>query len=489
MLDKLKQLIRDGEGLTVEFKRCENELTNSVFETVSSFSNRYGGYILLGVEDDGEITGINPGSVNEIKKNFVNSLNNSQRFAPTLYISLEEVDVKGRIVLWCYIPPNSQVVMFGNKIYDRGMDGDMDITRNVEMVSQIYRRKSADYLERKVFPYAKESDFDFTRLMPIVRQLATHHRSGHQWSKMTDMEIIKSAGLYEKNVETGTSGFNLAAILLFGRDEVIQSCTANYITDAICRRENLDRYDDRLMVTTNLIDAYEQLDDFIAKHTLDKFHIIDGQSVSVRSIISKELVSNILVHRDYASAYPAKIIIERNRIVTENWALPKKPGPIDPEDFMPFPRNPILARFFTRIGRADVLGSGVRNLYEFTKLYSGGTPELIDGDVFRTTVPLSKENFITTDKLEISDKLSDNESDKEMINETEDKVADLNLNLTDQAIYDYILANNRITAQQVVEISRIDSKQGARKALNRLVKLGIVKRSGSGPKIFYEIRD
>ena len=34
MHDKLKQLIRDGEGLNIEFKRCENELTGSIYETV-----------------------------------------------------------------------------------------------------------------------------------------------------------------------------------------------------------------------------------------------------------------------------------------------------------------------------------------------------------------------------------------------------------------------------------------------------------------------
>jgi hypothetical protein len=50
--------------------------------------------------------------------------------------------------------------------------------------------------------------------------------------------------------ETRKTGFNLAAILLLGREEVIRSCTPNYLTDAILRRENLDRYDDRFMVTT-----------------------------------------------------------------------------------------------------------------------------------------------------------------------------------------------------------------------------------------------
>jgi len=40
MLGKLKQLIHDDEGLAVEFRCCENELANSVYETVAVFSNR-----------------------------------------------------------------------------------------------------------------------------------------------------------------------------------------------------------------------------------------------------------------------------------------------------------------------------------------------------------------------------------------------------------------------------------------------------------------
>ena len=152
------------------------------------------------------------------------------------------------------------------------------------------------------------------------------------------------------------------------------------ITDAICRRDNLDRYDDRLRVTVNLIDAYEKLIEFINKHTLDRFFLINDQRVSVRSWIARELVSNILVHREFTSAYTAKIIIERDRIVSENWNLPKMPGRIDPLDFTPFSKIPIIANFFVNIGRADELGSGVRNLYKFTKIYSGGEPALIDGE-------------------------------------------------------------------------------------------------------------
>jgi ATP-dependent DNA helicase RecG len=453
---KLLQLIRDGEGLTIEFKRCEDKLTNTVYETVCSFSNRYGGYILLGVEDNGEVTGVAPDAVKRIKQDFANSLNNPQRFAPTLFIALEEVEVGGKTVLWCYVPPDSQVVMFGGRIYDRNSDGDMDITRNSSMVAQIHQRKNAEYSERKIFPYAKESDFDFDRLMSRVRQLAVNHQKDHPWEKMSNGEILKSAGLFQNDPELGKVGYNLAAVLLFGSEDLIRACTPNYVTDAICRREDLDRYDDRLIVRANLIDAYDELIAFIGKHTLDRFFLIGDQSVSVRSWIARELVSNILVHREYTSAYPAKIIIERERIVTENWCLPKTPGRIDPNTFTPFPKNPLLANFFINIGRADVLGSGVRNLYKYTKIYSGGEPELVEGDVFRTIVPLSLIGI--SDNARMSDKVSDKNTRKILL--------------------DFLQGNGEVTAAEAAKVLN-RSVQTARRLLSGLVNDGAVIASGA----------
>jgi ATP-dependent DNA helicase RecG len=466
------QLIRDGEGLTIEFKRCGNELPNSIFETISAFSNRYGGYILLGVEDNGAISGVNPVTIKQIKKNFVNLLNNPQRFSPTLFLALEEAEIDGKTVLWCFVPPSSQVVMFGGKVYDRAEDGDIDITRNSEMVSQIHRRKAADYSERKIFPYAKDEDFDFPRLMPIVRRLVSNHASDHPWEKLTDMEIIKSAGLYQEDRESGKSGYNLAAILLFGHEDVIRSCTANYLTDAIYRVENLDRYDDRQIVRANLIEAYDQLTDFINKHTLDKFFIIDGHSVSVRSKIVRELVSNILVHREYTSAYPAKIIIERDRIVTENWSLPKTPGRIDPNNFSPYPKNPLLANFFIQIGRADVLGSGVRNLYRYTKIYSGGEPELVDGDVFQTTVPLS----LSLTGMSDNDKMSDKMSDKIKVSDKSHR----------EILVMHLEEHETINAQIAAQI--LDRAPGtARRILGEMVSEGLIIAEGANRNRTYRL--
>ena len=72
-INRIKQLLADGEGLMIEYKECVNGLNNSVWETVCSFSNRYGGHLILGAEDDGTPIGVNPNAVQQIKRNFVNT--------------------------------------------------------------------------------------------------------------------------------------------------------------------------------------------------------------------------------------------------------------------------------------------------------------------------------------------------------------------------------------------------------------------------------
>ena len=42
-------------------------------------------------------------------------------------------------------------------------------------------------------------------------------------------------------------------------------------------------------------------------------------------------------------------------------------GRVTPENVRPRAKNPIIAGFFREIGRADRLGSGVRNLYKYSK--------------------------------------------------------------------------------------------------------------------------
>lgn len=318
-------------------------MNKDVFETVCAFLNRNGGHLFLGVRDDGEIIGIKDEEIEKIKKEFVTSLNNSNKISPTAYISITGVEIKGKNVLYAYIPESSQVHKCSGKIYDRNEDGDFNISENTTLLSNMYIRKQSTYIENKIFPYAKLEDLR-TDLISRIRQMASNQRDNHPWISMDDINLLKSAGLYLLDPQTGTEGITLAGILLFGKDELIRAALPHHRTDAILRNK-----------------------------------------------IFREAVSNMLIHREFSNPYPAKIIIEKHRVYIENATKSRIIGEIDPFNFSPYPKNPVLAKFFSEIGWAEELGSGIRNIFRYTKIYSGADPKFIEDDVFKTIIPLDEQ--------------------------------------------------------------------------------------------------
>lgn len=207
---------------------------------------------------------------------------------------------------------------------------------------------------------------------------------------MTDEEMLRSCGLILEDPDTNKEGITLAAILLFGTDNRIMSVLPQHKTDAIFRVFNVDRYDDRDVVITNLIESYDRLMEFGKKHLNDVFTLDGIQRVSARDKILREIISNLLMHRDFSSGYVPKLVIERDKITTENANLVHGHGNLNLKIFRPFAKNPPIAKVFREIGLADELGSGMRNSYKYTKMYSGGEPVFTEADVFTTVIPLSE---------------------------------------------------------------------------------------------------
>src|SRR3989339_226029 len=192
---KIKDLTKKGEGISIEFKECKTELTKDVYPTICAFLNRNGGELLLGVNDSRVVVGIDKDKIEQIKKDFITAINNPEKISPSVYLSIEEVEIKGKKILYIYVPRSSQVHKCNNKIYDRNEDGALDINQN----------------------------------------------SNHPWKKLTNIELLKSAKLYTKDYQTNEEGITLAGILLFGKDETILSVLPHYKTDLILRRVNLKR--------------------------------------------------------------------------------------------------------------------------------------------------------------------------------------------------------------------------------------------------------
>lgn len=245
-----------------------------------------------------------------------------------------------------------------------------------------------------VFPGLSITDLRHD-LIDRARAMAKGRTPNHPWQHLDDEQLLRSAGLILTDTATGREGITLAAILLFGPDTLILSALAHHKTDAIFRVFNTDRFDDRDVIITNLLESHDRLIEFGKKHLNDLFVMEGMQNISARDKILREIVSNSLAHRDYSNAYVAKLIIEKTRIVTENSNRSHGVGTLDPSSFEPFPKNPPISKVFREIGLADELGSGMRNTYKYTKLYSGSEPIFTEGDVFRIVIPLHESATAT----------------------------------------------------------------------------------------------
>ena len=394
--ERFKEILEIGETIRVEFKRCGNGIESDTYETVCSFLNRFGGDIFLGVTDSGRVVGVPENSVSSIIKNFISCVSNPDLITPTVYLEPRPLHYEGKTVIHIHINPSAEVHSYKKEIFDRVDDADVHVT-GTSQIAMMYIRKQSIFTERKVFPHIKVEDLRLD-LLPTIRRMAVNSANGrHIWQKTDDMELLRSAGLFGTNHETGKHGLNLAAVLLLGRDDVIKDVAPAYETDALLRRINIDRYDDREIVCTNLVESYDLLMEFAQKHLPDPFYLENEQRISLRGVICREMVSNILIHREFSSSYPAKFVIENNRIYTENANRASWSGEITPENFEPNPKNPIIASFFRNIGLADKLGSGVRNIFKYAKYYQGGHPHFFEQDIFRTSVEFESETIKVAD--------------------------------------------------------------------------------------------
>jgi predicted transcriptional regulator len=76
-------------------------------------------------------------------------------------------------------------------------------------------------------------------------------------------------------------------------------------------------------------------------------------------------------------------------VVTKNPNNPYFHGVMNPYNFNPHPKNPNIRKFFTALGWADEIGSGIRNTLKYLPFYVGKvTPIFIDEHPLKTVIPL-----------------------------------------------------------------------------------------------------
>lgn len=95
--DQIRSLIIQGEGLKVEFKR---EAKENVCKEVAAMATTAGGHILIGVDDDGTVVGVDddPSRVRSRIEGWIKA-----HVTPTPVVDTQIVDLDGRTVIAIYV--------------------------------------------------------------------------------------------------------------------------------------------------------------------------------------------------------------------------------------------------------------------------------------------------------------------------------------------------------------------------------------------------
>ena len=215
-------------------------------------------------------------------------------------------------------------------------------------------------------------------------------------------------------------------------------------------------------------------------HTVIHIHVPPSSEVhSYKKTVYDRVddADNTLMHREFVSSYTAKFVIMQDRMYTENANRAVKDGPITLENLEPTSKNPIIATFFRNIGRADRLGSGVRNLFKYSRFYSGSDPQFREGDVFRIIVPLN-EAYSYDYKLgqERPDTVDTNFDTIDTI-PTLDLVS-RNLTTEENVVLELLTRNAALTQKQVQNTTGY-SLSTVKRIMARLQKEGVITRIGN----------
>ena len=131
----------------------------------------------------------------------------------------------------------------------------------------------------------------------------------------------------------------------------------------------------------------------------------------------------------------------------------------------------------------DTIGSGVRNLVKYTKLYLGGKPELTEGEIFRTVIPLGTN--VPTDIMQPG-----KNHELSVTQQVTDKVTDVTEKVTEgEAKILVMLSQNRKITQNELAIHLGVSRKTVSAWIRTLKEKNLIRRIGSDRKGHWEVAD
>ena len=355
----IRSLIARGETLTTEFKAHLND--RELTKAVACLANAQGGTLLLGVHNDGEVTGAQqrPGGHTEPTRVAAYIQNNT---VPPLGVTVTLDDVDGKQIFRIDVPvavPGPVATKDGyytKRVLDTlGQPQCVPMTPH-EIVSMGMVTRGQDFAAA-VATSATMNDLDpgeFDR----YRRLA--QLTGDGTGALQDRDILRALGLVPLGGE-----ISLGAILLFGRESAITRWVPNaeFIFQDLRAGDTAanERLVGPLLRVAEDMRALIDVRNRVTELTVGLHRV---EMSLIPSVTRREALANALVHRDYSALGPTRVQIDDAEFVVGN------PGGLPPGVTIhnildeSRPRSPILADAFKRAGLVERKGKGVNEMFE-----------------------------------------------------------------------------------------------------------------------------
>ncbi len=378
--EEAQALIRQGETLNVEFKGERSRPLNDtdLVETVVCLANRQGhdwGYLFVGVEDDGSITGARPRHEHSTTNISQVAAMIGSRTHPAIACRVEEVMIVGKPVLVFHIPKaRSPVGTSDGKYLRRRLDGKGNPEcvpfHYHEMQSRLSEHGGSEYLALPVHGATWE-DLDILEFERFRRTIRESHGMGDQTLiPLSDWDLAKALGCVDGPKDHPE--IRLLALLLFGKEESLHRFLPSH---EVAFQELPDT-----QVVVNDFFRWpllrvmdELLGRFRARYRETEIQV-DFKRVGIPDYSEKafrEAVANALIHRDYTRLNAVYIQWRKDRLeISSPGGLPEG---VSMETLLvtaPHPRNPKLADAFKRAGYVERTARGIDTIF-FEQLRNG----------------------------------------------------------------------------------------------------------------------
>lgn len=366
LAQRIQMLLTAGEDYHTEFKSDRKQLAdNDLVEAVVCLANGAGGVLLVGVEDDGRVTGARPrhesGRTDSIRLQALIA----NRTEPPITCQVFVVTVDGAEILAVEVPDSPRIVGTATgKYVRRAIGGDGRPTclplRAHEMLAREIDRGAADFarLPAHGATWDDLDPFEFERVRRLVAD--SGDRADRVLADLSDQELTRALGLEVPGSEVSTGG-----LLLFGRETALRRHIPTHEA-AFQVLRGLDVEVNEFMRYPLLRLADEMYQRFKVRNTEEEvqFGLFRIAIPAYSETAFREALANALTHRDYTKH--GAIHVQWSEDQLEISSPGGFPEGIRVDNLLvapPHPRSPVLADAFKRIGLVERTGRGINRMF------------------------------------------------------------------------------------------------------------------------------